>query len=103
MVGHDVKNFNFSPDVEITREMIEEAVSEMGEEVLLMDGFDDAFIGLSQRMNAPLLAVYSIDKVIDILVKRDGMSYEQAVEFAEFNIIGAWVGEKTPILVMNVL
>jgi hypothetical protein len=28
------------------------------------------------------------------------MDFEDAVEFVEFNILGAWVGENTPIVVM---
>jgi hypothetical protein len=28
----------------------------------------------------------------------DKMSYEEAVEYFEFNMKGAWMGEKTPVL-----
>lgn len=83
-----------------TREEIEEALEAVGESVLLMDGLDEAFIGLSKRGNEPLLAVYSWDRIIDCLMGNDGMSYDEAVEFAEFNILGAYVGEQTPIIVM---
>jgi hypothetical protein len=34
---------------------------------------------------------------LDILVKRDGMSPEEAREFFEYNTVGSWVGEETPI------
>ena len=30
-------------------------------------------------------------------MERDGMSDEEAVEYFEFNVTGAWVGENTPI------
>ena len=69
-------------------------------DLLLMDGLDDAIIGVSQRINEPMLSVYSWEKIIEILIKRDDMDFEDAVEFIEFNILGAWVGEKTPIIVM---
>lgn len=39
---------------------------------------------------------YDRDKCIEILMLRDHMSYETAVEFFEFNTIGAWMGENTP-------
>ena len=65
-----------------------------------MDGLDDAIIGTSQRINEPVLAVYSWEKIINILVERDDMDFEDAVEFVEFNILGSWVGESTPIVVM---
>lgn len=72
---------------------------DMGVSVLLMDGFEDAFIGHSQRINEPVLAVYSRSKMVDILMARDGMSDEEAEEFIEFNCVGAWVGEMTPVIV----
>ena len=31
------------------------------------------------------------------MVTRDGMTYEEAFEFFDFNIMGAWVGKKTPM------
>ena len=33
------------------------------------------------------------------LVKRDDMTYDEALEFIDFNIAGAFIGEDTPILV----
>ena len=43
------------------------------------------------------VAAYDRDRCIDILIKRDGMDYDEAVEFFNFNVIGAWVGEMTPV------
>ena len=37
--------------------------------------------------------------MITKLVRRDDMSYEDAQEFINFNIEGAYIGEDTPILV----
>jgi hypothetical protein len=87
----------------LTREVIHEALVAMDESALLMDGFDEAFIGWSRRGNEPLLAVYSYDKMIDVCVDRDGMEYEEAVEYIDFNCVGAWMGERTPIIVMPLM
>ena len=72
-------------------------------QVLLADGLDDAFIGIGCAFNAVPVAIYNRDKVIEILMTRDVMTYEEAWEFFEFNISGAYVGESTPIFmsVMN--
>ena len=83
-----------------TRQDLQEALEELGETTLLMDGFDEAFIGWSRRINEPLLAVYSYDGLIKVCVERDGMDYEEAVEYVDYNVVGAWVGEQTPIIVM---
>ena len=70
------------------------------EGTMLMDGFDEALIGFSQRINEPLLAVYSWQKMIDLCVDRDKMSVEEAEEYIDYNCIGAWIGDQTPIIVM---
>jgi hypothetical protein len=66
-------------------------------EVLLCDGLGDAFIGILMSFNGPPLAVYNKKLIISILMKRDEMSYEDASEFFDFNIIGAYVGDRTPV------
>ena len=65
--------------------------------MLLADGLDEAFLGVGKRGCQKDVAVYSIPKAIDVLVQRDGMSPEEAEEYLEFNSIGAWVGDETPI------
>ena len=58
------------------------------------DGLDDAIIGVWSEGRL----VYSVDKVIEILMSQD-MSYQEAVEFYEFNIECAYFGERTPIFI----
>lgn len=82
------------------RERINEILLQQDENALLMDGFDEALIGFSQRINEPLLAVYSYSKMIETLIARDGMSDEEAMEYVDYNCVGSWVGERTPIIVM---
>jgi len=41
--------------------------------------------------------LYNQDHCIEILMDRDAMSYEEAVEYFEYNVIGAYMGEKTPM------
>jgi hypothetical protein len=63
------------------------------DEILKADGLDDAIIGI--EVNSSRL-IYSKSKVIDILV-REGMTEQEALEHYDFNIEGAYVGDKTPI------
>lgn len=67
--------------------------------MLMADGFDDAVIGLGRRCGQPDLVVYSVEKCVQILTERDGMDKDDALESLEFNAIGAWVGESTPMWV----
>tara|TARA_R100001015_G_C4529209_1_gene96090 strand:- start:171 stop:428 length:258 start_codon:yes stop_codon:yes gene_type:complete len=69
-------------------------------EIVKADGFDEAIIGITDgAFDSHRRLVYDIDKCIDILVSRDGMTYEEAMEFFEFNVSGAHVGEGTPIYI----
>ena len=56
-------------------------------------GLDDALIGVDS-FNC---AVYSIPKIVDILMTRDGMSYEEAMDFFSFNIERGCHGDYAPI------
>ena len=66
---------------------------------LLADGFDSAVLGLSRGTLGADIAVYSIDRCIDILVKRDGMSEDEAIEYMNFNVLDAYMGPMTPMFV----
>jgi len=68
-------------------------ISEMYPELLTADGFDRAIVGVVHRMDTMAIC-YDKNKVIEILM--EDMSYEDAIEYFEFNIAGAWVGEATP-------
>lgn len=76
------------------QESIDNSLSE-DETIQLPDGFEEAFIGIARQFGKPF-GVYDRKKCIDILVERDGMSYEEADEYFAYNVEGAWVGENTP-------
>lgn len=63
------------------------------DEFLIADGFNDAVIGLDEKS---MRLIYSVKKCIEILMAED-MSEEDALEHFNYNVSGAYVGEKTPI------
>ena len=81
------------------RARIEERLQEENPKALFADGFDDALIGIARRATQEPLVAYDREKCIRTLMDRDGMSREDAEEFFEFNVIGAWMGEGTPVFV----
>lgn len=76
------------------RENIESYCQQNGINCLFADGFDDAIVGLGICFNS-YKVIYDKNKVIEILEK--DMSHEEAIEFFEFNIIGSYVGDETPV------
>lgn len=79
-------------------EMQEGSFADGPEGILLADGFEDAFIGLCERFGGMYVAAYDYEKCIKKLLT-DGMAYDEAIDYFEFNTIGSWVGEKTPVFI----
>ena len=70
------------------------SISEEHPDLLTLDGFDEAVIGVVER--AGLLAVcYDRSKILKILMR--DMNLDEAMEYYEFNILGAYMGESTPV------
>lgn len=69
--------------------------------LLFADGHDDAILGIAERDGVSVV-VYDVRKLIHLLRTSDGMSSEEAWEFFEYNIAGAWMGERTPIFVRRI-
>ena len=71
--------------------------------MLKIDGHDDAVLGPAMiwgqgghRIN---VLVYDAEAIRTTLMERDGMDPDEAREYIEFNIEGAYMGPDTPILV----
>jgi hypothetical protein len=81
--------------------MTREDIAEIHPDVLLADGFDEAIIGISDtRLSEIPIAIYDISEIIRILMD-DDMTQEDALEYYYYNIVGAYVGEQTPIFVQT--
>jgi hypothetical protein len=79
----------------------EELAEQFGDDILLMDGYDDCVVGVVEQFGRPPIVCYDRDKVIRKMVA-DGMTYEEAEEFFEYNQIGAWVGDRTPCFLTQI-
>jgi hypothetical protein len=82
----------------VNQELLE-ALGELNPEALLADGLEAAFIGYTVNHHHAHVAVYDINKCIEVLVDRDGMSHDEADEYLSFNTLGAFVGENGPIYI----
>ena len=76
-------------------------------DAMLLDGHDNALLGYVQRYGMDPVACYDYHKVIENLMKTfeegesDQERYDMAIEWFQYNIIGAWLGEKTPCFVVG--
>jgi len=77
---------------------LKQLVENWGEDLLIMDGYDDCIIGVAERFGSGSHIVYDLGKVLHRLVD-DGMSAEEEHEWYQYNMLGAYVGENTPSFV----
>ena len=71
------------------------------DKILLADGFEEAFMGVVESFGTAPKACYNLGQCLDILMCGKGiedtpMTYDEAVEYMEFNVTQAYVGENTP-------
>ena len=63
------------------------------------DGLDEALIGTAYRIDLGEILVYDFDKCVDIFMDINDWTEEEAIDWVEYNVVGAYVGEDTPIFV----
>ena len=60
------------------------------------DGFDEAIIGSITSYGRGETVLYSTQKIIEVMMERDGMTAEDAMEFFNYNILGSYNGDGMP-------
>lgn len=70
----------------------------MDEDLIVYDGCDDAIIGWGGRCGMPNVTIYDWDLLVKCFMKQ-GMDYDEAIEWIDFNILGGYIGERTPIVI----
>lgn len=76
-----------------------ERVSEINSKALLADGFDEAILGMCIQFGQEPVVAYNYNKCIEILKNRDDMSNDEAIEYMEYNVIGAYMGVNSPVFI----
>ena len=86
-------------------ERIRDLLADENTEAICYDGMDEALIGIyrgdlaRQNMQERSIAVYSYVKFIEVYIKRDGMSEEEAIEFFDYNVAGGYIGKYQPLII----
>lgn len=73
-------------------------------EILKMDGFDDAVIGYHEQSNR---VIYSVKKIVELIylqesVDDNNFTQEDALDYFAYDIQSTWVDEFTPILCYDI-
>ena len=89
-----------TPDKSSSSDFIEEMSTTFPDMVRLEPHvrFDKAIIGVVERIN---LHVLCYDMAHLLLILQKDMSEDEAHEYFEYNILGSWMGEHTPVFMTN--
>lgn len=85
--------------MEITRDLIDE----IAEGAIILDGFDDCIVGITEEFGGLVRLLYSTQKIINHLMTESEMTEEEAWDYYSFNIYGGYYGEQNPIFLMDAL
>jgi hypothetical protein len=72
-----------------------------GEGCMVADGFEDALVGITAVPAGGYLAVYDMEKCLEVLETRDGMTPDDAEEYFAYNVLRAYVGPNTPLFIVR--
>jgi hypothetical protein len=76
-------------------------IDEFAEGAIILDGLDDAIIGIVEEFGNGRRILYSKHKILTILCERDLMTMSEAEEFFDYNIIGLYAGEQNPVFLVS--
>lgn len=74
---------------------------DLAEGAVMLDGFDDCLIGVSESFGEEPRLIYSKKQIICKLSKE--MSNEEAIEYYYYNIVGGYFGTQNPIFIQDIL
>jgi hypothetical protein len=86
--------------LDLDRLNIREELADLWDQDLLFMSepeYDDAIIGVVERAGGSPVIAYDTQKILDILER--SMPMEDAQEFFEYNILGAYMGDRTPVYI----
>jgi hypothetical protein len=72
-----------------------EFLNEYAEGAIILDGYDDCIVGITEEFGVGTRILYSKKKILDKLTI--GIHPDEALEYYYFNIIGGYFGEQNPI------
>lgn len=72
-------------------------IDEYAEGAILLDGLEEAIIGIVEEFGTGRRILYSKPKILSILCERDLMTMDEAEEFYDYNILGLYAGEQNAV------
>jgi hypothetical protein len=72
-------------------------IDNYAEGAIILDGFNDAIVGITEEFGGIKRLLYSKNKILEILQENNPMTQSEAEEYYDYNIIGLYAGNQNPI------
>ena len=69
---------------------------------IVFDDCDSAVIGYGSQHGFESVLIYDYNLLIINCIEQ-GMTEEEAMEYVDYNIVGLWAGDRTPIIMFRFL
>ena len=77
-------------------------IREVYPDIIMLKGFDEAIIGISDSGDRDTVLAYDFEKIIFILMSRDSMTRSDALDFFDYNIHGLYPGTYSPTFITRI-
>ena len=84
---------------DIIKEIMERDLFEKDEYVILADGFEEAFLGVS--VNKPSRVIYDYCKCLDSIIQKEDAEFDEAIDWLD-EFIEKELGEHSPIYIKQI-
>lgn len=71
-------------------------IDSYAEGAIILDGFNDAIVGITEEFGGIKRLLYSKDKILKIL-QENLMTQSEAEEYYDYNIVGLYASNQNPI------
>jgi hypothetical protein len=72
-------------------------IDNYAEGAIILDGFNDAIVGITEEFGGIKRLLYSKDKILKILQENNPITQSEAEEYYDYNIVGLYAGDQNPI------
>jgi len=79
------------------KDKIEWITTNTDEGCIILDGCDNAIVGIAERNGLSPTLVYDYDKLVNVFIDQ-GMDYDEAIDWIETNVLNIVAGDTTPII-----
>ena len=72
-------------------------IDSYAEGAIILDGFNEAIVGITEEFGGIKRLLYSKYKILKILQESNPMTQSEAEEYYDYNIVGLYAGDQNPI------